>query len=109
MVYDSPQSQWADIIRERIVRDFDPQRVVLFGSRARGNAAPDSDFDVLVIFRGEVDRRRKAIDIRHALKDLPVGKDVIVSTMDEINRRGNMIGSVLRSALREGVVLFERN
>ena len=93
---------------DRLVAKFNPMRVVLFGSRARQDHRPDSDVDLLVIMPDPADRRALAIEMRRALSDLPVAKDVVVSTPAELARRGNMIGSVLRIALNEGKVLFER-
>jgi len=49
-----------------------------------------------------------AIQILSALSDLPVPKDVLVTMPDEIARRGHLGGSILRPALREGKVLYER-
>lgn len=95
-------------ITERIVRRFHPLRVILFGSHARGDARPDSDLDLLVVLPDPTDRRRAAIEIRRALRDLTVPTDVIVTTPDEIARRGDLVGPVLRPALREGKVLYER-
>ncbi len=94
---------------DRIVRDFDPLRIILFGSHARGDAQPDSDIDLLVILAEAPNKRQAAIEIRRALRDLPVSKDIIVTTPDEIARRGDLIGPVLRPALREGKVLYERH
>jgi len=91
-------------IRER----FAPIRIVLFGSRARGDAQPGSDVDLLVVLPEVPNSRKAAVDIRRALSDIPLGKDVIVTSPDEIALRGDVIGSVLRSALREGSVLYER-
>lgn len=93
---------------ERIVERFHPRRVVLFGSRARGTATPESDVDLLIVLDRVVDKRRAAIEIRRALSDLPVCKDIIVTTPDEIARRGDLTGSVLRPALREGKVVYEQ-
>ncbi len=93
----------------RIARDFDPLRIVLFGSHARGDAQPDSDIDLLVVLAEAPNKRQAAIEIRRALRDLPVSKDIVVTTPDEIARRGDLIGPVLRPALREGKVLYERN
>lgn len=94
---------------DRIARDFDPLRIILFGSHARGDATSDSDIDLLVVLAEAPDQRQAAIEIRRALRDLPVSKDIVVTTPDEIARRGDLIGPVLRPALRDGKVLYERN
>ncbi len=93
---------------ERIARQFHPLRVILFGSHARGEAGPHSDIDLLVVLPQTDDKRTAAIEIRRALADFPMGKDIIVTTPDEIARRGNLVGDVLRPALREGKVIYER-
>lgn len=97
------------MIRDRIVVGFNPQLIVLFGSRARGDAAPDSDLDLLVILDEVPDRRRLAVEIRRVLADLPVSKDIFVATPDEFARAAGRSGSVLESAAREGRTIFERN
>jgi predicted nucleotidyltransferase len=93
---------------DRIIRNFHPVRIILFGSHARGNASKHSDVDILVVLQEAADKRKAAIQIRRAIADLPVSKDIIVTTPDEIARRGNLVGTVLRSALREGKVIYER-
>lgn len=94
---------------DRIARDFHPLRIILFGSHARGDATADSDVDLLVVLPEAPNKRQAAIEIRRVLRDLPVSKDIIVTTPDEIARRGDLIGPVLRPALREGRILYERN
>ncbi len=96
------------IIVDRVVRQFDPVRIILFGSRARGEARADSDVDLLVILLKVSDKRRAVIAIRRALNGIPASKDIIVATPQEIAERGNVIGLVLRPALREGKVIYER-
>ncbi len=93
---------------DRIIRNFHPVRIILFGSHARGNAHDESDVDLLVVLQEAEDKRKAAIQIRRAVADFPVFKDIIVTTPDEIERRGNIVGTVLRSALREGRVIYER-
>ena len=93
---------------ERIVGRFAPTRVVLFGSRARGEATGGSDVDLLIVMGDVTDKRRAAVDIRRALGDLPVSKDIVVATPDDIASRGHVVGTVLHAALREGTVLYER-
>lgn len=97
-----------DTMVERIVQRFQPLRIILFGSHARGSAATDSDVDLLVVLREATDKRNTTVEIRRALGDLPVSKDIVVTTPEEIARRGDLVGSVLRPALREGTVLYER-
>ena len=94
---------------ERIVRDFHPIQIVLFGSHARGDAHPQSDVDLLVVFSELADKRKTAVDIRRALADLPVAKDVLVTTSEELARQHDWVGTVLRAAKREGEILYERN
>ena len=94
---------------ERIVRVFDPVQIILFGSHARGDAHPQSDVDLLAVFSKLADRRKTAVDIRRALADLPVAKDILVTTPEELARQRDWVGTVLRSAQREGEILYERN
>ena len=109
MVRNVDQDGLLALVCNRIVPAFDPLRIILFGSRARGDARPDSDVDLLVVLRTVKDKRAAAIEMRCVLDDLPVGKDIIVTTPEEIANRGDQIGSVLRPALREGRILFEGN
>ena len=93
---------------DRIVSRFDPAQVLLFGSQVRGSANEWSDVDLLVVMTEVTDKRRAAIEIRRSLGDLLVSKDIVVTTPDEISRRGHVVGTVLHAAIREGKVLYER-
>jgi predicted nucleotidyltransferase len=93
---------------DRIVREFDPVRVILFGSHARGEAGRDSDVDLLVVLPKVDHQRQAAVAIRRLLADLPVAKDIVVTTPEEIAARGHLVGTILRPALREGRVIYER-
>ncbi|MCZ6680445.1 MAG: nucleotidyltransferase domain-containing protein [Candidatus Poribacteria bacterium] len=101
-------TQLITAMANRIVHNFHPIKIILFGSCARGDAAPDSDVDLLVVLSDVADKRKAAVEIRRALANFPVSKDIIVTTPEEIIRRGNLVGTVLRPALREGKVLYER-
>jgi uncharacterized protein len=100
--------EWIEIATGRIARRFDPLRIILFGSRARQEDRQDSDVDLLLILPAVEDRRRAAVEIRRLLADIPLAKDIIVTTPGEIERRGDIVGSILRPAVREGRVLYER-
>ncbi len=92
----------------RIVRRFRPERVILFGSCARGEAGPDSDVDLLVVLPIEGSKREKRIEIRLALHDLRVATDVIVSTPEEFAWRKDIVGTIEYPAAHDGRVLYER-
>lgn len=100
--------EWLPVVVERVVERFDPLRVILFGSLARGEANRHSDVDLLVVFDEIEDERQVTVEILCALKDLPISKDVVVTTSEELERRGDLVGTVFRPALREGKTLYER-
>ena len=100
-------NEFISIMTERIVREFNPLQIILFGSQARGDADRDSDIDLLVVFAELTDKRKTAIDLERALSDLPVAKDIIVSTPEELERSRTRIGSVLRYAQQEGKILWK--
>ncbi len=103
--------EWLPEVVERIVERFDPLRVILFGSVARGEANYHSDVDLLVVFE-EVrreDKREVTVEIRRVLADLPISKDIVVTDLEEISRRGKIVGTVLNEALQEGKVLHDRS
>ena len=93
---------------DRIVAGFQPLRVILFGSHARGTATAWSDMDLLMVLPSVHDHREAAVAIRQTLGELPVSKDIVVTTPDEIARKGRLVGTVLRAVLREGKVVHER-
>lgn len=93
---------------ERIVEEFDPQKIILFGSHARGDANGWSDIDLLVVFDESVDNREMTVAVRRVLRDFPVPKDVVVSDSATLARIGDAIGTVYRPALREGKLVYER-
>ncbi len=96
------------IMVERIVRDFEPVKIILFGSQARGDAQWDSDVDLLVVLPSAPSKHDAAVAIQRALRDVRIPKDIIISTPEEIARYGDMVGRILRPALREGEVLYAR-
>ena len=83
----------------------DPERIILFGSLARGEAGPDSDIDLLVIKSG-VHRRRTAEEIYRSLFGIPAPVDVIVVTPNDIKRFSGKVGTIIPAALAEGKEIY---
>lgn len=98
-----PDPAALDELVRRIVEVARPDRIVLFGSAARGEMGPDSDLDVLVVKSGVEHRRRLAQDIYMNLSG--VGVDVIVLTPEDIEVQRDRVGSVVGPALDEGRVI----
>jgi predicted nucleotidyltransferase len=92
-----------------IVDRFDPERIILFGSRSRGTAGPDSDIDLLVVMRVDGSKREKQLEIRRSLHDIRGPKDVIVTTPEEYEWRREIPGTLERPAAMEGEVLYARS
>jgi predicted nucleotidyltransferase len=92
----------------RIVRRFDPERIILFGSLARGDATTDSDADLLVVMRFDRPRRAVMHDLRMELVGVGMPKDIVPVTPDEADGERDVPGSLVRAAHLEGTVLYDR-
>jgi len=102
----------AGIIEEvvrRVVQVADPASVILFGSRARGDAHPDSDFDLLVVRESDQPRHERSAPIYTALADMPVEVEVMVYTPAEIEEWQQVSQAFVTTAIREGKVLYTTN
>jgi predicted nucleotidyltransferase len=97
-----------DAMVRRIVERFDPEKIILFGSYARGTAGRDSDVDLLVVMAFRGSKREQQIAIRRALHDFRVPKDIIVTTPDDFAWRKDIPGTIERPAALEGTVLYAR-
>jgi uncharacterized protein len=103
---------WLGEVVDRLVREFDPLRIMVFGSRARGEGGSHSDIDLLVVFPQVGEKRETNVALRRAIVGVPVAVDVFATDPDEIERTGDSVGSFLYSVLREGEVVYgvdERN
>ena len=94
-------------ITRRIVLTSHPEKIILFGSYARGNFGADSDLDLLVIVPGVTHLRKESLRVRRALRGLFAPVDIVVATPEQIDRLGNTNGLIYQSALKEGKVLYE--
>jgi predicted nucleotidyltransferase len=96
-----------DIVR-RIVETAQPDKIILVGSRARGDARPDSDFDVLVIKESSEPGYRRDALLYLALVGLNAQVDVMVYTPEEVADWSAVPQAFVTTALREGKVVYEK-
>ena len=95
-------------IVKRILKVTQPEKIILFGSHARGDATGISDIDILVIQPSKLPRYKRSSRIRLALKGLFSSKDIVVYTPQEVNEWKSASTSFIATVLREGRVLYER-
>ncbi len=95
-------------IIERILQVAQPEKIILFGSYARGEAIEESDIDILIIQPSDLPRYKRSTPVRLALKGLFPSKDIVIYTPEEVKDWESASTSFIASALREGRILYER-
>lgn len=92
---------------ERLVRALHPERIYLFGSRARGDAGHDSDYDFLaVVPESDLAPHRRDVLAFRALCGVGAPKDVVVYTRQEFESRSRAVSSLPATVLREGKLVY---
>ncbi len=97
---------------EILVEEADPEQIILFGSRGRGEARDDSDVDLIVVeaepFGRGRDRVKEMARLYRALAGFPVPTDILVYSTEDVKYWRDSLNHVLARALREGTVVYER-
>ncbi len=94
-------------VKERLVNGFHPNRIILFGSQARGTADDRSDVDILVVCSFEGKRRHLMLEMDRALRGLNLARDIMILTPEEFELDRHIPGTIARPAWKEGRVLYE--
>ena len=90
-----------------LVREARPQKIILFGSFARGEETEDSDADFFIIEKDVADKRREMVRLRKALSPLRIPVDLMVSDEKTVREWGSVPSTTMYWALQEGEVLYE--
>lgn len=99
------------VLREMVLRIRDtvqPERIILFGSRVRGEDKASSDFDILIVAPSSLPRLRRTAPIYKLLAGLGVSKDIVWWTPQEIDEWRSVRSHFITTILRDGEVLYER-
>jgi predicted nucleotidyltransferase len=96
-------------ITDRLVKGFHPDKIILFGSQARGTADERSDVDILVICPVSENRRNLILDMYNALGGMRLATDIVILTPKEFELDRQIPGTIARPAWLEGKILYERN
>lgn len=95
-----------DNIVERIVEVAEPERIILFGSAARGDSGPNSDVDLLIVKDGE-DGLDLMARIYRRLHGVGAAVDAIVVSSEDVKRYRDSHGLIVKPAFDEGIVVYE--
>ncbi len=106
------QLRLLDEMTDVIIDIADPEKIILFGSQARGRAGPYSDYDFLIVdaqpFGKERSRLEASTKVAWALSRFDVSTDILIFTIEEVEYWSQSLNHVVSCALREGKVLYER-
>ncbi len=92
----------------KIAKQFNPEKIILFGSYGAGNPTPDSDLDLLIIQETDLPRHKRSFDIQKALIGSMIPMDILIYTRTEFEKEKNEKFSFLGSAVKTSKVLYER-
>lgn len=95
-----------------ILKVIDAEQIILFGSYAEGNYTKDSDIDLMAIIRGKIEReeKNKVLDkIAILFFESNINVDFFIETKEDIERYKNIIGTIIKPALKQGRVIWKKN
>jgi uncharacterized protein len=94
-----------DLVR-RLVEAYRPKRIYLFGSKARGDAGPDSDFDLMIVSDDAPPEMQRSRLAYRALRGTGTAADVVVWPKSSFERRARVPASLPATVAREGVLIY---
>ncbi len=100
-----------EFIKEKLIKGFNPEKVILFGSQARMDSDKNSDIDLLVITSptysfGKGNRRKLMVEMDRALRGLDYARDIIILSSYEFEKDKMIAGTIARYAFKEGRIIY---
>jgi predicted nucleotidyltransferase len=96
-------------ITRRLVEGFHPDKIILFGSQARGTADERSDVDILVLCPISGNRLDLMLNMDRSLKGMLLARDIVILTDEEYKKDSKIPGTIARYASKEGKILYEKS
>jgi predicted nucleotidyltransferase len=95
-------------IVDKIINNFNPDKIILFGSYAYGHPNVDSDVDIMIVMDTDEKPHKRAVSVRKVLKGIGIPKDIIVKTPEEFERFKDIVGTIVYPAAHKGRIIYER-
>lgn len=96
-----------DQIVKAVLNVVEADKIILFGSQARGDAKKDSDYDILIIKDNIEDQRTTLRKLYRQMIGIEVGVDIILKTSKDVEKSKTMFVSATKEALNEGIIIYE--
>ena len=97
-------------LREKIVKELDPEKIILFGSYAWGTPNDDSDVDLFIVKSSDISRRERQTELRKKLFGSDIPMDLLVYTPEEINESINKTCNLfIEDIVRNGKIIYEKS
>jgi predicted nucleotidyltransferase len=93
-------------IRERIIKEINPEKIILFGSYAWGKPTESSDVDLFIVQKSDETKRVRQISLKKKLFGSGVPMDIIIYTPEELEKRINIRDVFVRKVLRDGKLIY---
>jgi predicted nucleotidyltransferase len=109
---DKVDNQKLQMLVQSFVDAIDPEKIILFGSRATGRNEADSDIDLFIQVETGRNTNELTNEVYHMLRNMPdrplVGIDVVIKDRAFVERYGDLVGTIVHPALKEGRLLYVR-
>ncbi|MCD4817155.1 MAG: nucleotidyltransferase domain-containing protein [Candidatus Cloacimonetes bacterium] len=95
-------------IADLIAKDYNPKKIILFGSYAMGNATSESDLDLLIVsdIEKNLPRRKRGLSLLFKLRKYHFSKDILIYTKEEIEKWKNVYSAFITEINKNGVLLY---
>ena len=99
-------------LKELILEVLEPQKIILFGSYAKGNYTEESDIDLMILIKSELNRvlkRNILYSLRKHLFNQNINVDFVLNTVEKFDAQSKYIGTIFHEVARDGIVLWKKN